>query len=202
MRTRIACIVEGHGEVAALRFLLVNIGIHIDPNLVIDAVKPIRLSRGKFFYEPEFERFLKLASSQAGEQGAVLALADADDDCPVDLQRIIRAFGCVKNSALPVGVVFAKRMFEAWFLGSAASLAGQRGLPLDLAPPPDPEAVGNPKAWLAERHLENAGGRKRWSYSETTDQPAFAKLVDVERAKAACPSFEKLVREVRAIVGA
>lgn len=89
------------------------------------------------------------------------------------------------------GVVLAVREYEAWLVAAASSLRGRSGLPDDLEPPPDPEAIGSPKAWL---------DRRMRGYSETTDQPALTAHLDLDLARAA-PSFDKLVREVTRLLG-
>jgi hypothetical protein len=94
----------------------------------------------------------------------------------------------------PVEVVMAVREFEAWFLAGAASLAGKRSLPADLAPPRDPESPRNAKGWLDER-MENG-------YSETIDQPALTATFDLLAARSASSSFDKLVRALGALLRA
>jgi hypothetical protein len=78
---------------------------------------------------------------------------------------------------LPVFVILAQREFECWFLAAAESIRGKRGLPADLAPPQDPEAVREAKGWLRDRMQ----GRV---YSETIDQPALAAVFDLNQARA------------------
>jgi len=86
-------------------------------------------------------------------------------------------------------VVFAKREFEAWFLAAAESLRGQRGLPDDLAGPPDPEAIRGAKEWLQSRMPHGQ------SYSESSDQPALTATFDMNAARRA-DSFDKCFREL------
>jgi hypothetical protein len=95
---------------------------------------------------------------------------------------------CVVVAAdLPLSVVLAHTEFEAWFVASAASLAGARGLIAPLPLEEDPEGIPSPKGWIA-RHM--AQGRV---YSETLDQPALTQLMDLDQARRA-PSFDKLYR--------
>src|SRR5688572_29082730 len=84
-----------------------------------------------------------------GTEGAVLVVLDGDDDCPAQLGPVLlrRAEGACRT--IPVAVVLAKKEFEAWFIASAASLAGRRGLPADLRAPADPEAIRDAKGWLS-----------------------------------------------------
>ena len=85
-----------------------------------------------------------------------------------------------------VSVVCANREFEAWFLASAESLSGRRGLLVaEGESPSDPDAIRGAKEWLSGRI---ANGR----YRETTDQPAFSALIDLEVARRRSRSFRKL----------
>jgi hypothetical protein len=81
----------------------------------------------------------------------------------------------ITRGDLPIAVILAKMEFEAWFLAAAESLRGQCGLPDNLEPPPDPEAIRGTKEWLSNRMLP---GR---SYVETTDQPAFTEIFDMSQ---------------------
>ena len=159
----------------------------------IEVPTPLRLPRGRFVNDYEFERFARFAASKAGEQGAVLVLADADEDCPCVLAASRLAI--LADLPVPASVVFAKREFESWFLASAESLSGQRGLKTSIAAPSDPDETPNPKKWLEEHHQKNSSGQKRWCYSEVTDQPALTALMDLEQARRS-PSFDKLFRDV------
>jgi hypothetical protein len=80
----------------------------------------------------------------------------------------------------------------AWFVASAESLGGCRGLPDGLEAPPDPEAVRDAKSWLSDRMT---GGR---SYAPTRDQAALVSAIDLTLAQRS-RSFRKLVRELERI---
>lgn len=88
---------------------------------------------------------------------------------------------------LPTRLPPAKQEFENWFLMAARSLRGHRGLPSDLEPPSEPEAVRDAKGWLSQRMPDR--------YSETLDQPALAAVFDWREA-AVLPSFDKLLRDL------
>jgi hypothetical protein len=128
-----------------------------------------------------------------GDDGGVLVLIDADDDLGCvpgpSLLEICRAARPDRRSR----VVIAVREFEAWFLASAASLRGHRGLAQDLAPPADPEAIRDAKGWLTKH---NVSGR---SYKETLDQPALTATFDIDAALET-KSFRKLYRDVAALL--
>lgn len=185
----VACIVEGHGEVLALPILLRRLGHWRSPDSYVDVPLPIRVSRDRFLNrDEEFSRHLLLAANKCGDEGWVLILLDADDDCP----RIRGAEVLARAQAvLPhrrVSVVLANREFEAWFVGAAQSLKGQRGLAVGSADlDGDPEKPRDAKGWLG---LRMASG-----YGETTDQPAFAAIMDLQQAHDRCRSFRKLCSE-------
>jgi hypothetical protein len=128
--------------------------------------------------------------SAEGGTGAIVVLLDADDDCPAQLGP--RLLGQMANRwpAVRKSVVLPKCEFEAWFLAAAISLRGRRRIRHDAAPPPNPEAIRGAKGFL-ERELMEAGS----TYSPTVDQPSFAALFSFAEARA-CPSFEKLCRDL------
>lgn len=193
----VASIVEGHGDGAALPVLLRRLVLLIDPTRVVAARRPIRASRSRLVRDGELERMVELAARQVkGEAGALLVLVDADDDCaaalgPELLRRAVRARPDMASAS-----VVAVREFEAWFLASAPSLAGRRGLPPTLQPPADPEAIRDAKGWLQERRVDGL------AYSPTIDQPALAAVFDLHSARAGAPSFDKLWREVENLLAA
>jgi Domain of unknown function (DUF4276) len=189
----LACIVEGHGEVHAVPILVRRIAQALDPSLSVMVHPPFRVPRTKLVKPGELERTVTLAGRRAGRQGAILMILDSDDDCPARLAPEILARVRHARPDLPIGLVFAKREFEAWFLAAAESLRSQRGLAADLVGPVDPEEVRGAKEWLTARM---SGSRH---YVETLDQPALAAIFNLDLARRA-PSFEKLWREVAALL--
>jgi hypothetical protein len=185
---KLASIVEGHGEVAAVPLLLRRVIAAVAPGVFVDLVPPFRVPRNRIVRPGELERAVELQARKAGPGGAVLILLDADDDCPADLAPRLHARATAARGDRRLGVVLANREFEAWFLASVEAL---RSLlvekPETIA---DPERPRSPKAWL-ERNL--AGG-----YQPTLDQPRLVAALDLERARRA-PSFDKLLREVTRI---
>jgi hypothetical protein len=97
-------------------------------------------------------------------------------------------------ASIPVRVILAHCEWEAWYLASAASLAGQRGLKSPLNPPDNPEGIRGAKEWLSRNMTP---GRK---YSPPIDQPAFAATFKLEAAQTA-PSFAKLCRDILSLFG-
>jgi hypothetical protein len=85
---------------------------------------------------------------------------------------------------------------ENWFLAGAESLRGERDLPDDLTAPADPEVVRGAKEWIATRM---PAGRR---YSETVDQPALTRSLDLALARGRSASLYKCWRDVCALLGA
>ena len=188
----LACIVEGDGDVDAVPIALRRIVQETDPSLTIK-VHPLRVPRTKLVKPGELERSIELAARRAGRRGAIFVVLDSDDDCPATLGPELLGRARKVRPDLPISVVLAKREFEGWFLASAESLRGLRGLASDLKPPPDPESIRGTKEWLTARMT---AGR---SYVETLDQPALAASFDLLQARTA-PSFDKFFRDVVAVI--
>ncbi len=186
---KVICIVEGDGEVAALPILLRRIAQQYTPSVFPELPKPIRVRRDRFLRrDDEFRRHLLLAAGQCGQDGWILVLLDADDDCPVDLsvEIVQRARECVPHRA--VSVVVASREYEAWLIAAAASLHGYRGFECVPDDAVDPDRLRNAKGWIKAR-MGGAG------YGEMTDLPAFTARMDVEQAYHRSRSFRKLCTE-------
>ncbi|NVZ07797.1 DUF4276 family protein [Allochromatium humboldtianum] len=186
---KVACIVEGDGEVAALPILLRRLAEWRSPGIYPDVPTPIRVHRDRFLNrDNEFCRHLHLAAGKCGEHGWILVLLDADDDCPAKLGENIlqRAQDCVPHR--PVSAVLANREFEAWFIAAAPSLDGYRGFVFDPHDATEPEVPRHAKGWIKERMTSR-------SYGETTDQPAFTARMDLQQAFERSRSFRKLCGE-------
>jgi hypothetical protein len=192
MPVDLACIVEGDGDVQAVPIAIRKIVHEINPGLGLK-IHPLRIPRTKLVKPGELERSVELAARRVGRSGAILVLVDSDDDCPATLGPELLARARNVRPDLPISVVLAKREFEAWFLASARSLRGLRGLASDLAPPPEPESIRGAKEWLTARMTTGRG------YTETLDQSALTASLDLLQARAA-PSFDKFFRDVVAIV--
>ena len=192
---RWVCIVEGHGEMLALPVLLRRIAAWRLPHEHVDVATPIRVQKDRFLQrQDDFNKFLLLARSKAGqdgvgEHGHVVVLLDADDDCPKERAAEILQRACAVVPDRKVSVVLANREFEAWFIASAPSLDGVRGLKIR---PGDDQAVAelprNAKGWMSVRMPSG--------YGETTDQPAFAARMDLEMTSVKSRSFRKLCKEL------
>lgn len=186
---KVASIVEGEGEVAALPILLRRLAEWRTPQGHPEVQTPIRIRRDRFLNrEDEFRRHLSLAAKKCGNDGWILVLLDADDDCPVELGTEIlrRARSCVSH--MSVSVVLAKREYEAWFIAAAASLNGYRGFVIDAIEDINPETPRDAKGWIKARMSAGA-------YGETTDQPAFTAHMNLQQVFARSRSFRKLCSE-------
>jgi hypothetical protein len=188
---KVRCVVEGHGDVAALPVLLRRIAHELFA-IHVDVRPPIRQPRHRVVKPGELERAVDLAARQAGAGGLVVVGLDADDDCPATLgpQLLARAQG--PAGIVPVIVVLAEREYESWFLAAARSLRGQRGLPTDLEAPDDAGRVRDAKGWL---------GSRMDGYRETLDQPALTATFSLDEALTSA-SFAKLVRDLRRVLTA
>jgi hypothetical protein len=189
MQVCIGCVVEGHGEVGSVPQLVRRIAHEIDPSLVVLVPHPIRVTKSKLLKPGELEKAADFAALKAGAHGGILVLLDSDDDCPAELGPELLARVRSARADIPSAVVLAKREFESWFLASAESLRGCRGLPADLQPPPgQPEEIAGAKEWLSSRI---PGG----AYASTVDQASLTSSFDLALARRAA-SFDKCYRKV------
>ena len=183
----VACIVEGHSEVAALPLLLDRIGPWMNAEGYVRIARPpVRVPRDGFLRkETEFVRYLRLAAEKVGPGDGVLVLLDADKDCPAELGPATRIRAERMLPDRRVSVVLVKCEYEAWLIAGARSLervdllADEEDEPL-----PDPESVLGAKAWL-DRRVSSG-------YSTRVDQPRLSAAVDLDAIAAASRSFRKL----------
>ncbi|MDO8414463.1 MAG: DUF4276 family protein [Gallionellaceae bacterium] len=183
----IATIVEGDGEVAALPVLLRRMGEWLSPGIGVNLSPPIRVRRNRFLSrDEEFRRYLLLAAAKCGDNGWILVLLDADNDCPAELseQVLQRARSHVPHRR--ISVVLANREYEAWFLAAVDSLHGKRGFTFDNPQNFNPEHTRDAKGWM---------GNRMGKYRETVDQPAFSAVMDLRQAQKNSRSFRKLCSE-------
>jgi hypothetical protein len=190
--TNISVIVEGDGEVQAVPVLLRRLSEWLSPEAWPEINPPIRVRRDRFLNRPdEFSRHLQLAAMKSGDNGWVLVLLDADDDCPAGLgpEVLERARGVIPHRK--ISVVLANREYETWFIASASSLDGRKGFSCDeAAAEAEPEVPRDAKGWLSER-IENGVSRP------IVHQPAFSAAMDLELAERRSRSFRKLCSEWR-----
>lgn len=182
----IAPVVEGHGEVEAVPVLIRRVAAHVAPGVGVVVQRPHRHPRSKLVRANELEAYCRIAFEES--PGAhLLVLLDADDDCPAELgPRLLEHVGSTGSPRR--AVVVAKCEYEAWFLASAESLGGRRGLPNELDSPRDPEGVRDAKGWIRSNRVD---GR---AYSPPVDQAALTAGIDIALARGRSASFDKFCR--------
>lgn len=185
MTLSVVCVVEGQGDAQAIPLLLRRLVAEMGENL--KSPKPLRVPKSRLLKD-QLERTIELASRKVGRDGGILVVLDADDDCPAQLGPEVLSRARSARADMAIGVVVAKREFEAWLIASAESVAGKRGLQQDLHPPPDPESITGAKEWLSQRMAR--------PYRETIDQAALTNDIDIDRVRTRSGSFDKLCREV------
>lgn len=186
MSAAIVPIVEGHGEEAALPLLLRRLVEWKIPDLYVDVMHPIRVHKDRFLNKPEeFRRYLSLAAVKGGEEGRVLILLDADDDCPAEKGAAILASARAHIPGRLISVVMANREYEAWFIAAAKSLDGVRGFCFDPREIVDAETPRDAKGWISSHMI----GKR---YGEVLDQPALSAKMDLQQAYDGSRSFRKL----------
>lgn len=82
----IAPIVEGHGEVSAVREIVTRIGLELLGGRWIDVAQPFRLDSGKMRKPDELAKAIRIGAARVQGTGGVLVLRDGDDEdvaCPV-----------------------------------------------------------------------------------------------------------------------
>lgn len=192
---RIVPIVEGHGEVEAVRILLQRIGLELLDGIYFEVLKPIRQHRSKLIQERELERAVRLALLKLGDREVhgrdlILVLVDADRDLPCELGPSLLAIGR-RGEARDVACVIANVEYETWFIAAAESLHEELDLPAEI--PGNPEAHRLGKGWIKQRI-------KRHKYSEPIDQPRLTAKMDLRLCRTRSPSFDKLCRELEAFI--
>jgi hypothetical protein len=82
MPFRIVPIVEGHGEVQAVRILFNRLIAEFDLGVQIEIAPAIRQPKASLVKEGGLERAVQLAAITTGDNGAVFVLIDSDGECP------------------------------------------------------------------------------------------------------------------------
>lgn len=190
----IASIVEGEGEVQAVPELLRRIAYDSE---IWNGVfpRPIRVPRSKLAMPEHLARLVQAAAENVAGRGGVLVLLDADDDCPAKLGPLLQEAAQGARPDKRVRVVVANHEFENWFLAAGQSLAGKKGLADPLQLPAQPEGVRDAKGWLS-RNMTTGH-----SYKPVVDQTGLVKIFDMQAARRASGSFNKLRREVDYLLG-
>ena len=194
-RLHVAPIVEGHGEVNAIRILLRRIWMELLGGEYIDVVRPIRWARSKLLKEEELTRAVELAllnlasGIRGGDPAMVLVLLDAEGGAACVLGPELLGFAKRARPDADLSCVLAVVEYETWFVAAADSLRDYlRILPTD-AIPDAPEESRSGKGWIERRFR----GTK---YSETVDQPKMTDAMNLSVCRERSPSFDKLCREL------
>jgi hypothetical protein len=186
-------IVEGDGDVQAVPSLIRKVLQHNE--YWHWQVAPAKKAGGLNSLRPRLSDFLRYAQLEPGV-GATLVLLDLDDGCAYreaqSLAINIRNF----NLPHPVAVVFACREYEAWFLASLSTIAGQYDLPEGLLYEGDVEARRGAKEWLSK---QMPSGR---IYKETIHQVSMTQQIDLELARQNSRSFRRLCHAIEELVQA
>lgn len=186
-------VVEGDGDVRAVRILLRRICGEVFGRWDVEIRQPWRLPRSKMTMPGEVGRVYRaLAAGLSGGDGGVIVVLDQDDD--QDLRRLVGEVAAPMLGMAELRVVVACREYEAWFLGGIESLRTHRSIRDDAHFDSDPEAPRDAKGRLRQLMHE--------PYRETLHQPAFSELLSIEEARRRCPSFDYLVRAVGGLIGA
>ena len=182
---KIQPIVEGYGEVDAVPVLLRRLRDEAGV-FGVDVLRPIRQKRSQLTQKSTLQKAVQLAKLQPG-CSAILIIFDADNDCPKDLAPQLLEWACDVASSIPCSVVMAVMEYEAWFLATIESLRGKSGIKIDANSVSGPESIRGAKEAI-ERNME-----KGFAYMETTNQPAFTAIFDMQTAFKQCRSFRKMV---------
>ena len=190
---KIQPIVEGYGEVKALPVLLRRL-VEEAEVWSVGVGRPIRKPRNQLVRETELKKAVRLALLQP-DCSAVLILFDGNSDCPAELGPAVQEWAAAEAGGVPCEVVIAHREYEAWFLAAVESLRGQRRIPSDAQPHPNPEQPRDAKGHLEGRMESGA------TYLETTDQPALSASFSFTDAYRHSRSFRKLAYAFGRLVG-
>jgi len=113
MPVRIACVVEGHGEMESVPILIRRIAATLDVALTVQIPHPVRITKSELLKPGELERAVQFAALRAGAGGGILVILDGDDDCPAQLGPALLARTRAARRDLASAVVIANREFES-----------------------------------------------------------------------------------------
>lgn len=182
-------IVEGYGEVEALPLLIRRIFGEFHPGMSPVVNPPSRVKVGSFLHDHDyFKKYIELAAAKAAQgDGMVLIFLDCEDDCPATLGARLLADAQAVRADIKCAVALAHREYETWFLAAADSLRGCAGLPPQLNPPSNPEAIRGAKEWLG-RHMPVP-------YDPIIHQAKLTAHFDLNQART-IPSFDRLISKL------
>ncbi|MEW5957224.1 MAG: DUF4276 family protein [Chloroflexota bacterium] len=125
-----------------------------------------------------------------------MILLDLDDGCPKEEACSLAEQARLLNQPHPVAIVLAYREYEAWFLASLETIAGNHYLPPDLRYEKDVEEKRGVKEWLTDQMPPGQ------IYKPTIHQAKLANLIDLEIASQRSRSFRRLCNAIRELVNA
>ena len=190
----IALIVEGHGEVAAIRPLINNIITSRNGIVYPTVMQPYRKSWGALVNRSgDLERCADIVLREGGPGSRLLVLIDADGSCPASLGPTLLERLVLRFPGRLVSVSLADWEYESWFIASAESIAEHVGVAVGTEVPDNIEEIQNPKAWL-ERNILNR------RYRETADQASFSSVIDVPLARQRSQSFNRFCLELERLL--
>ena len=131
----IVSIVEGQGEVQAVRLLLQRVAEMVAPGVYVDFRTPHHLPRTKIAHRAALEQAIGRVVGAHPDCTGILLMFDADKDCPVKLAESLIATAAECRGDRTVCAVIPVQEYEAWFLAAAPSLSGYKGLAADLKVP-------------------------------------------------------------------
>lgn len=188
---RIFSIVEGPGDVEALPILIRRWLQEVKQRFDLSPASPKNAkSRGNLTTKGGIEKFLKTTIKER-DCGSILILIDADEECPKDLAVSLAKRASALHLPVPVAIVCAKCEYEAWFLASLETIAGQslkgrEGLPTGLTYDQPVEEKRGVKEWLSK---QMSVGR---AYKETQDQAPMTALLNFGLVRERSRSFRRL----------
>jgi hypothetical protein len=186
MTRRIVPIVEGHSEADSIPAFLRRI-LHDQEVYDIEPDSAIREHRQRLVKTDVFLNRLRMAQLR-DNCAAILVVFDADDDAACILGPQLLKTAQDHGIGTPCRVVLAVREIEAWLIAGVESLRGCRGVPENLSPPDNVEAIRGAKEWL--------GSRMRTGYKGTIDQLPLLLRFDYQDARRRAPSLDKFLRDL------
>lgn len=186
----IGVIVEGVAEVECVPILIRRCLQSLNRN-DIAVRKPFRVKRNAVLKDGEIERSSRQLLADRENIRCVLILLDSDDDCPAELAPTVKR-RCLDATQLPCAVVFAKREYESWLLGSIDSIRGKYGVNVTASPPAEPESIRDAKGTLSSLMSSR--------YVPTADQASLTAVFDLRAARQRCPSLDKFLRDIESLI--
>lgn len=181
----IGLVVEGAGDQQAFPVLLRK---HLNAISRDDVVlaRPINTKgRGRLLKQGELERFVRLAATEPGAAGVAI-LCDSNSNPPDELRAELTTRCEQLGFAVPVSPCLAVREFENWIVASAETVAGVE-LPLEECEGRGAEATI--RQWRAPA-----------KYVKPLHQAGLAARIDLDRARARCPSLDRTLRDFESLL--